>query len=142
MKLTSKMLKKIILEEMEALKEAHYQDPTPTMSVVEADFPSPAVKGKLDAESGVPYNFLEYTDRGMQNYYHAGYLEAMRAEIEPQKDQKPEAKIEPQKDQEAAGMPMPSDFEMSGGGGQSSGPAMKKLRPDSAFTKKMMRRRK
>ena len=32
MKLTSKMLKKIILEEMEALKEAaHYQDPTPTM---------------------------------------------------------------------------------------------------------------
>jgi|TARA_A100001011_G_scaffold320244_2_gene340686 hypothetical protein len=56
MKLTSKMLKKIILEEMEALKEAHYQDPTPTMFTGEPEL-DPEVPPMFSREEEEPEGF-------------------------------------------------------------------------------------
>jgi hypothetical protein len=124
MKLTTKMLKQIIKEELESV-------------IGEVDYPSPFYDGKRSAENGEEFDVKKYPDASMQRKYAKGYA-SVSAAATPQKAKEPEAKIEPQKDQEAVGMPEPmagqDEYEPrspSGVGAQPAGrgysPASKKI---------------
>ena len=112
MKLTTKILKQIIKEELSAvMTEGYFYN-----------------LGVADAEMGLN-NSDEYRDPWAKSQYEEGHA-SVSAQVE----------MEPPMDDEMAGMPVPDGFEMSGGSGGESGPFGGKLNPQAAFQKRMMRR--
>ena len=136
MKLTTKMLKQIIKEEIESV-------------IGESEFRNPGVQGKLDAENKVKFNKEKYSDAPSQRQYAAAYLKAKAGEeAEPA-----QAEIKPPTDDEMVGMepmpepmPEPDEYEPRSAGGVSAvapgrgaNPAQKSI--NKARTKIRMRRR-